>query len=350
MTEPLPPPTPSRRSVSRVPPRLGVLGAARIVPKALLVPNGLPPGSVVDVCAVAARDLGRARSFASEHGIPDAHGSYAELLARADVDAVYVALPAALHAEWTLAALAAGKHVLCEKPFGLCAAEAEAAVQSAASRGLLLMEAHHWRYHPLAQAFCDAVGEVCTIREAHAVFDAPIRGGNIRLDPRLGAGVLLDFGCYAVQWLELATGDEAPEILVASADQADPGVDLTFRATLRSKTGAHLRLSCDMRPSATFVAFVEVIGERGRVRFENPLNGEDARVIVEASARPTERLEATGPSTYRRQLEAFAGALEQGSDPLTSGTSIVATQRMLDRLYRAAGLPGRDELARAASS
>jgi len=346
MSDPLAPP---RQLVSRAQPRLGVLGAARIVPKALLVPNLLEPGKVVDVCAVAARDLGRARTFASEHGIPDAHGSYEELLARADIDAVYVALPAALHAEWTLAALAAGKHVLCEKPFGLSAQEAETAVARAAAQGLLLMEAHHWRYHPLAQAFCDALVEVGPVKEARAVFDAPIRGANIRFDPRLGAGVLLDFGCYTVQWLALATGDDAPEILAASADQGDPGVDLTFRATLRSKAGARLSLSCDMQPSATFVAFVDVVGERGRVRFENPLNGDDARLIIETSGRPTARIEASGPSTYRRQLETFAAALAQGSEPLTSGPSIIATQRMLDRLYRAAGLPGRDELGRAVS-
>lgn len=343
MKEPLSIPAPRiRRLVERARPRLGVLGAARIVPKALLTPA---PG-VVDVCAVAARDLGRARAFASEHGLASAHGSYDELLARPDIDAVYVALPASLHAEWTLRALDAGKHVLCEKPFGLSVAEARACTERAQGHGLLLMEAHHWRYHPLAPAFRAALAEVGPISEARAVFDAPISGGNIRLDPRLGAGVLLDFGCYAVQWLAFASGDDAPTILEAHAVEGEPGVDVYFRATLRSELGVELSLSCDMRPGTTFVAYVEAVGPGGKVVFENPLNGEDSRVLVERSGRGTERIEATGPSTYRGQLEAFVRALRDGSDPETSGASIVRTQDMLDRLCKAAGLPPRDAFAR----
>jgi len=325
--------------------RIGVLGAARIVPKALLT----PALGLADVCAVAARDLGRARAFAEEHGIASAHGSYEELLARPDLDAVYVALPASLHAEWTLAALAAGKHVLCEKPFGLEVREAQECVEMARNRGLLLMEAHHWRYHPLVDAFALALRQVGPITSARTVFDAPIKPGNIRLDPRLGAGVLLDFGCYAVQWLSLACGQGELEVLEASAEQADPGVDVRFVASLRSGSGARLELSCDMRPDVSFVAFLEASGEHGRVRWENPLNGEDSRLFVEQPGKDTTRLEARGPTTYRLQLERFVAALAGGPRPETSGASIVATQAMLDRLYRAAGLPGRADLARRAS-
>lgn len=325
-------------------PRVGVLGASRIVPKALLA----PAVGLVDVCAVAARDADRARAYADTHGIAEAYGSYEALLERPDIDAVYVALPAAAHAEWTLAALSAKKHVLCEKPFGLAVGEAEACVARARAEGLLLMEAHHWRYHPLAQPFREALLALGPILEARTVFDAPIRSGNIRLDPALGAGVLLDFGCYNVQWLALASGDEQPEVVEALAVEGEAGVDLCFRATLRSASGAHLTLSCDMRPEVTFVAFIEVLGERGKVTFENPLNGEDARVIVEQDGVPQVRYDAGGPSTYRCQLEAFALALKDGTEPATCGASIINTQATLDRLYRAAGLAPRAQLAQQA--
>lgn len=334
--------TAPRRLVSRALPRVGVLGASRIVPKALLTPGV----GLVDVCAVAARDPERALKYAQTHGIAESYGSYEALLERPDIDAVYVALPAAAHAEWSLAALSAGKHVLCEKPFGLSSAEADACVARARAEGLLLMEAHHWRYHPLVSPFCEAVAGLGSIVEARAVFDAAIGAGNIRLDAALGAGVLLDFGCYTIQWLALASGDPEPQVLEASAVEGDAGVDVAFRATLRSAAGARLSLSCDMRPGVTFLAFVEVLGERGKVTFENPLNGEDARVIVEQDGVPTVRYEAPGPTTYRRQLEVFSAALKEGTDPETTGLSIVQTQTMLDRLYLKAGLPARDELAR----
>jgi len=330
-----------RRRVVRSAVRIGVLGAARIVPKALL----LPAQGLADVVAVAARDVERARVFASAHGIPDAHGTYEELLARPDLDAVYVALPAAHHARWTLAALEAGKHVLCEKPFGLALAEASACVERAAEAGLLLMEAHHWRYHPLLGAFTRALVDLGPLTEVRALFDAPIRSGNIRLDPALGAGVLLDFGCYLVQWLMLAGADDEPTIVHASAVEGDTGIDLAFRAVLHARSGAKLSLSCDMRPEVTFTAFVEAVGEGGEVRFENPLNGHDARLLIRRGTQ-TERIEADGPTTYRRQLEAFVQALQAGTDPPTSGASIVRTQALLDDLYRAAGLPARALLAR----
>src|SRR6186713_2648357 len=132
-------PDPKRRLVTRALPRVGVLGASRIVPKALLTPGV----GLIALCAVAARDPERARSYAHTHRIAESYGSYEALLERPDIAAVYVALPAAAHAEWSLAALSAGKHVLCEKPFGLSLAEADACVARARAEGLLLMEAHH---------------------------------------------------------------------------------------------------------------------------------------------------------------------------------------------------------------
>ncbi|MBW2314770.1 MAG: Gfo/Idh/MocA family oxidoreductase, partial [Deltaproteobacteria bacterium] len=125
--------------------RVGVLGAARIAPMALLRPARQVPG--VEVSAVAARDVDKARRFAGKHGIPRVFESYDALLADPDVDAVYVPLPNGLHADWTIRAIEAGKHVLCEKPFTANAGEAERVAKAARASDRVVMEAFHWRYH-----------------------------------------------------------------------------------------------------------------------------------------------------------------------------------------------------------
>lgn len=328
------PSRPAFRTVAQRP-RFGIVGAARIVKKAFLT----PASGLVDVACVAARDAERAAAFAAEHGIASAFGSYEELLARPDLDAVYIALPAALHAHWTERALEAGKHVLCEKPFSVSEALARKAVERAQRAGLLLMEAQHWRYHPLVPAFEQALSNLGPLTRIVAHFDAPVRGANIRFDPALGAGVLLDFGCYLVQWLMLASGDSAPEVVAARAIEGPPNVDVAFSAELRSKQGAELHLACDMRPEVTFQAWIEVEGARGTARFDNPLNGEDGSVSYRLHSGASGSAPAPGPTTFRRQLEAFVTALQSGVPPATSGDSIVSTQATLDALIRAAGLP-----------
>ena len=135
--------------------RIGTLGAARITPAALCKPAARLPGA--EVVAVAARDEGRAQKFAAKHGIATVHGSYEALLADRNVEAVYNPLPNGLHGKWTLAALAAGKHVLCEKPFTANAEEAEQVAAAASASGLVVMEAFHYRYHPLVTRLLEIV-------------------------------------------------------------------------------------------------------------------------------------------------------------------------------------------------
>src|SRR3954447_2607033 len=142
--------------------RFGVLGAARIAPPALVRPAARVPGATVS--AIAARDPQRARAFADKHGIATVHTSYDDLIADPDIDAVYNPLPNGLHAEWTLRALAAGKHVLCEKPFASNEDEARKVADAAEASGLVVMEAFHYRYHALAQKMLEAVQSVGTIR------------------------------------------------------------------------------------------------------------------------------------------------------------------------------------------
>lgn len=321
-------------------PRVGLLGAAKIAPKALVAPA---PGLIV-LQAVAARSPERARDFAGAHGFLRHAASYADLIESDDIDVVYIALPAALHAGWVEAALRSGKHVLVEKPFGLSATEARLLVALARTRGLLLMEAHHWRYHPLVTTFADELSRLGEVSHVEMVFNGAIAPGDIRLEPALGAGVLLDFGCYLIQWQAFVTGDASPEIIRAVAVTAAAGVDVAVEAELRAQTGTRVGFSCDMRPHVTFRAAVTVTGSRGVLHFENPLVTEGSFLDVRTDA-GSARYEGKGVSTYRNQLEVLVDALRTGSAPPTSGENIIQTQCLLDALVAASGLPARSQLA-----
>src|SRR5689334_25050363 len=154
--------------------RIGILGAARIAPAAAIKPARAVGEATIG--AVAARDRSRADAFASKHGIPRVHASYADLVADPDLDAIYNPLPNGLHAEWTIAALEAGKHVLCEKPFTANAKEAEDVAAVASRTGLVVMEAFHYRYHPLAHRMREIVdsGELGTTRHVEAALCFPL--------------------------------------------------------------------------------------------------------------------------------------------------------------------------------
>ena len=184
--------------------RLGILGAARIPVPAIIDVRHLVPD--VEVVAVAARDLGRAASAATAWNVPQAYGSYEELLADADIDAVYIATPSALHRPWTVAALEAGKHVLCEKPFASNGPDARTMVDAAERTGLVLMEALHWRYHPMAAQMRSILdgGTLGRIERVDASFEVSasfIPETDIRYDLALGGGAMMDIGVYPASWV-----------------------------------------------------------------------------------------------------------------------------------------------------
>ena len=202
--------------------RIGVLGTARITGRALMEPARAVPQ--VTVAAVAARDKARAEEFALAHGVPVAHGSYELLLADPGVDAVYIPLPNALHAPWTLRAIAAGKHVLCEKPFASNAPEAVSVAAAARRSSLVVMEAMHYRYHPLVRRMASLISEgaIGTPRHAQAWTSWPVPDmGDIRYDYALGGGALMDGGCYAIDCLRLVAEQvraAGPSVTGALAD------------------------------------------------------------------------------------------------------------------------------------
>jgi predicted dehydrogenase len=232
----------SEEAVPR-PLRLGVLGTARIA-RAFIA--GVAPSPYVAVTAVASRDRQRALQFAAANGVAGACGSYEELLADPNIDAIYVPLPNSLHAEWSVRALEAGKHVLCEKPLATSTAAARAMFAAASACGVHLVEAFPYWSQPHAIRLREfvaagALGELRTIQAAFGFrMDAP---GNIRLDPALGGGALLDAGTYPVSLVRMIAG-ERPVRVTASARWHPGGVDETLVASLEHQGGLLAQISC----------------------------------------------------------------------------------------------------------
>ena len=219
--------------------KIGVLGAASIAPGALLKPAHRTGRA--EVVAVAARDVDRARSYAKKHKIPRVADSYEALLADPELDAVYIPLPNGLHGHWTIAALEAGKHVLCEKPFTANADEARHVAEAAAAHpGLVVMEAFHYEYHPMTRRLVEIVqsGELGIIKEIDISFSAPLaKPGDIRYQLDLAGGAMMDMGCYPISLLRLLAA--GPRVTGASAKLSSPGVDRAMDATLLAPRGRH---------------------------------------------------------------------------------------------------------------
>ena len=210
--------------------RLGLLSTARINDAIL---RGAAMTERVDVTAVGSRDGATAQAYASEHGLERGHGSYEALLEDPEVDAVYISLPNGMHHEWTMRALEAGKHVLCEKPYSRHPAEVEEAFDAAAAAGLVLTEAFMYRHHPQTALVRDLVedGAIGTLRLLRTTFSFPLDdAANIRLRPELDGGAMMDVGCYCVSGLRLLGGE--PERVVGDQVTSETGVDESMFGTL----------------------------------------------------------------------------------------------------------------------
>ncbi|MBK7977570.1 MAG: Gfo/Idh/MocA family oxidoreductase [Deltaproteobacteria bacterium] len=318
--------------------RFGILGAARIAPMALVRPAR--EGTGVEVVAVAARDERRARAFARRHRIPRTHGSYAALLADPEVDAVYVPLPNSLHAEWTIRALEAGKHVLCEKPLASNAAEAALVIEAAHRSGRLLIEAFHWRHHPLAARMREIVtsGELGEIRRVETAMCIPLPlPGDIRYRLDLGGGATMDTGCYAIDIARFLAAAE-PEVISATARLSSPRVDRWMRAELRFPGGVEGRATCALFSATLVDVRARVVGSRGELRVFNPVAPHlfHRLSVVSGGAIRRERIE--GDTTYSHQLSAFAAAVRGEREASPSLASSLANMRAIDAVYDAAGL------------
>jgi predicted dehydrogenase len=316
--------------------RLGVLGAARILHDAVAVPAASVPE--VEVTAIAARDRERAAATAEREGIPRVLDSYDALLADPEIDAVYVPTPAALHGVWVRRAVAAGKHVLCEKPFTADAAEAEEIHALAQASGLVVMEAFHSQHHPSwarVRALLDegAIGEVLSA-EADFCVSIPDRA-DIRWQEGMAGGALMDLGVYPLRFLTVLLGVGT----VRSAQAVDEnGVDAEITVHLDLPGGVDGTLRASMVETGPERNAGRIEGTRGSITLHSaylPQHG--GRIVVDRDGAVTE--EAVDPTaSYVFMLRAFADAVLRGADPVSGTAAAVDAMRLVDASYRAAGM------------
>jgi predicted dehydrogenase len=325
--------------------RWGVLSTAAIG-RQKVVP-GIRKAERCEVIAIASRDAETARRAAMELGIPNAHGSYEELLADPDVDAVYVPLPNHLHAEWTIAAVEAGKHVLCEKPLALTAADAERMVEAADRAGVHLMEAFMYRLHPSWIAVRELVaagrlGDIVAIHSSFAYFnDDP---ANIRNVAEYGGGALYDIGCYCVNLSRMLFDAEPRRVEASISRDPDTGTDVTTSALLEFETGV-ASFTCSTR--AEDDQQVHVHGTKGRISVAIPFNippDRPTEITVFAGGDPPvapDREVLTFPTAdpYTVEAERFAAAVLDGLPTPVDPSDAVANLRVIERIFAAGNSP-----------
>jgi predicted dehydrogenase len=304
--------------------RIGILGAARVATYAMI--DAARDVEGVTVHAVAARDPLRAQAYADVHHIPHVYPSYQALIEADDIDAVYTALPPNLHAPWSIAAVEAGKPVLCEKPFALSIADVEAMLAAEARTGTLIMEAQHTQYHPInvrARAVL-AAQDIGTVRHIHGCFTTaiPYDPNEMRWDGAVGGGALWDLGVYPAYWLRSFMGAE-PGVTAARHQLCDTGADTLTSARLAFPSGATGEISCDMI-SAT-EAWVKVEGSTGEMIVHNPLSSAmpQSLTLIRDGVTTTERF--TRRASFAFQLEAFREAVVHGAPVPTRGLDSLAT-------------------------
>lgn len=325
--------------------RMGVMGAARITPLAVIEPARAD--SEIEVSAIAARDPLRARRFADRYRVPGVYDAYEALLADPEVDAIYNPLPNGLHGKWTIAALQAGKHVLCEKPFTANAEEAEAVAAVARASGKVVMEAFHYRYHALTARMLDIIasGELGEVRRIETWFCVPLLFDDIRWKFALAGGSLMDTGCYTIHLLRTLARAE-PKVLAASSKLRAPNVDRFTEAEMEFADGRTGKITTAMASSRLLAAGARVIGTHGEMRVNNPYAPQYFHGLEVRAGRARRREQvAKQPSTYAAQLRAFANAVQRHTPFPTHVDDAIANMRVIDACYAAAGLPRREPAA-----
>ncbi|MEO0576308.1 MAG: Gfo/Idh/MocA family oxidoreductase [Pseudomonadota bacterium] len=321
--------------------RIGLLGASKIAVPAVIAPASKMAG--VTVVAVAARDLQKAKTYADTHSIAAVCADYEALLARDDVDLVYNGLPPSAHAPWTIAALRAGKAVLCEKPFCMDAGQAAQMVAAASASGRALIEAYHYRFHPMFEHLMtlladNAIGAVQNI-DAHFNIGIQNPPGELRYVPTLGGGAMMDLGCYPLHWVRMVAGSE-PTVHDAKARWHDSGVDDAMRASLTFADGVSASIACDMSASLPHEidAALTITGSTGRIHIDNPIAPHKGYTfeLTQGGHSQQVRLPDDNHTTYWYQLQHVLAVLHGERQPVTGGADAVNTMRAIDAIYAAA--------------
>jgi predicted dehydrogenase len=269
----------------------------------------------VEIRAIASRDKERARTAAREHGIALACEDYGALIERDDINLVYIALPPALHCEWTIRSLAAGKAVLCEKPLAMNPAEVEAMYRAAHSAGRPLVEAMHYRFHPIMRAIGTLIaeGRIGTILAARGRLgiNLPDRPHEHRLSASLGGGALMDLGCYPLHAISLLLGGGHRQL--AAWARLSAGVDLDCVARFRLDAGARASIQCSLRAEKTASALT-FRGTRGSIGLEGfIMPHRNGRAWLETDGR-MQMLRVDPVSTYCAQLDHVAALVRAGAE------------------------------------
>jgi D-xylose 1-dehydrogenase (NADP+, D-xylono-1,5-lactone-forming) len=317
----------------------GILSTARING---LVLAGARRSEHVDVIAVASRDRARAEAYAREHSIEQAYGSYHALLEDPAVEAVYISLPNSMHVEWTLRALAAGKHVLCEKPFSRRAHEVEQAFDLADREGLVLSEGFMWRHHPQTATLTrlvaeGAIGRLRMIRAAFSFQLAAVHGANdTRFSPELQGGCLMDVGCYCVNAIRFLGGE--PDRVHAEQVVGPTGVDVCFAAALRLPDDIVAHFDCGF--VVPYRDELEVVGDDASVFIDDPWHihapGIELRRESGSERIEAEQIQVEPANSYQLELENVSAAIRGAASLLLGRDDAIGQAR-----YRSAeaGVP-----------
>jgi D-xylose 1-dehydrogenase (NADP+, D-xylono-1,5-lactone-forming) len=310
-----------------MPVRLGVLSTARINRPVIAAARA---SERVELVAVASRDQARADAYAEEHGIERAHGSYEALLADPDVDAVYISLPNSLHIEWSIRALEAGKHVLCEKPLDRRPERVEEAFDVAERAGRVLMEGFMWRHHPQTRLLEEIIrsGRIGEPRVVLARFSFPLDDPeNVRMRPELDGGGLMDVGCYCISAARFVAGE--PELVFGRQVVGPTGVDVRFLGTLQFPGNVFAHFLCGM--DVPFSSRLEVVGSDASAVVADPWLCRDPHVQI-----GDERIDAEDADRYQLELENLSDAIRGAAQPLLGRADAVGQARVIEALYRCA--------------
>lgn len=336
--------------------RFGIISTGNIARQFIEGINGGATRSTVT--AVASRSIDTAKAFAGQYGIGTAHGSYDDLLADPNVDAVYNALPNLYHKEWTLKALAAGKHVLCEKPMGMDATETQEMFEAAKRASRLLIEAFMYRTHPQTKAVIakireGVIGDVKLIRTTFCYRTEKING-NTRFDQSLGGGAIMDIGCYCVDLARQITGEDPSTIHAVGRlhDSTDGGaIDVSASAVLSYPSGIVSTLTCAMDTQASNLA--QICGTLGYIEVPVPWKPGVAEPtwMLRTMTKPRqdgvpdevgEQLQTfttiAGKPLYALEADTFAQAVLDGDDPFMSAEESIGNAKVLDEMRRQVGV------------
>jgi D-xylose 1-dehydrogenase (NADP+, D-xylono-1,5-lactone-forming) len=304
--------------------RWGILSTARIADKLLY------SGSDQEFVAVGSRDLARGEAYAREKGLERAHGSYDALLADPDVDAIYIPLPNSLHVEWSVRALEAGKHVLCEKPMDRRVEAVERAFDTAERADRLLMEAFMYRHHPQTQKAAELVreGAIGELRQLRSLFSFTLADeADVRMLPELDGGALMDLGCYCISMQRVIAGE--PQRVFGFQRTGGGGVDVGFTALLEFPGDVFGEFHCgfDLPEGGG----LEAIGSGGKLFVADPVRCRDPHVELNG-----DRIDVEDVDRYYLQVENFSAAVRGEAEPLLGRDDALGQVRVIEALYRSA--------------